>query len=682
MKHKTLTSSKIITCLLLLFFCSLPAADPLEQLKNSTENALEGIKDLWDGAGQFWEGLKGSVGFVDASYVYSFRVWNDSPAPIYAAAQQLTEVMGARFAGDIKTGGLVVPFNNSGGYFYDQRLFVGVWLCADRDTGYFDSYKNVLNSPFVTGATIGGGIGMLGGPLGVVTVPVGALLGGVLGGLVSVGTGIVTTEALDNYSILHKNIPLGSKNDKNVYHYRAYSDHGDIKAEYLGINTATHQFLGVFFNNTSHNDINLQFGKDGASYKVTLEAGTFSLLESTTSNPVSIRPAQGEIKTFTFSKADTILSEIPIGYEGLMSMVYDETAKKLVEGTPLLYTYEVYEKNDSIDVGLQGLSIGKYAQTVDKNDPNKVVIRDINPVKCHLWVQSAAQAQALVAAEEGYVPQYSTVFYDINEQIWIMYKTKDYILQKKVSPGAVVDFTLIRPLLSEPATHMYVVSLQTNDDAKAHLFLQRLADGVIGQGALTTTFATFDPGFLGKQVPNTKGMISDKGTGGSGINGVVMLSDTFISWGVGMGPFYYSCGPVMLLINQIAELMIPFLDATRFTALSDGTVEEAQLKELSEQFPMWITLYATDQEAAEREVKTYLQNKGIASLFTNPTAPAVIRTFNELGQLLLSSIISGPISLANPPYMRTVPDPSSPTSIKNWYAYSLDAKPAVWPQSK
>ena len=681
MKHITPTYSKII-CFLLLFFCPLPAADPLEHLKDSTENALEGIKGLWDGAGQFWEGLKGSVGFVDAGYVYSFRVWNDSPAPIYAAAQQLTEVMGARFAGDIKTGGLVTPFNNSGGYFYDQRLFVGVWLCADQSTGYFDSYKNVLDSPFVTGATIGGAVGMLGGPLGIVTVPVGALLGGLLGGLVSVGTGIVTTEALENYKILHKNIPLGTKNDKNVYHYRAYSDHGAVKAEYLGLNTVTQQFLGVFFNNTPHNDMSLQFAKDGASYKVTLEAGTFSLLESTTTDPLSIRPALGEIKTFTLSKADTILSVLPIGHEGLMSMVYDETAKKLVEGAPLLYTYELYEKGDTVEVGLQGLSIGKYTQTVDKKDSHKVVIRDINPARCHLWIQSAAQAQALVQAEENYVPHYNTVFYDNNEQIWIMYKTKDYTLQQKVSPGSVVDFAIMRPLISEAATHMYVVSLQTSDDAKAKLFLDRLADGIIGQGALTTTFTIFDPKSLGKQVPNTKGMISDTEADGSGIKGVVLLSDTFISWGVGVGPFYYSCGPVMLLINQMAEVILPFLDNALFTALEGSTIEDAKLKELSEKFPLWITLYATDQEAATQEVKTYIQTKGITSIFNNPTAPAVVRTFNETGKLLLDSIISGPMSLANPASMRTVPDPGSPIGFKNWYAYNLEAKPAFWPQSK
>ena len=65
-------------------------------------------------------------------------------------------------------------------------------------------------------------------------------------------------------------------------------------------------------------------------------------------------------------------------------------APTYVPADPMLYTYEVFQGSQGLDVSMQGLGIGNYTQTVGK-DSTKNVVRDINPLECHVWYQSSDQ---------------------------------------------------------------------------------------------------------------------------------------------------------------------------------------------------------------------------------------------------------------------------------------------------
>lgn len=644
------------------FFALNKICEEVSGCQDTKDQALDVAKKGWDGASQFWQGVKQSFGFVDSAYVYSFRVWNDSPAPVYVAAQSITGILGAQFAGDIKRDMVIGPSFDTGTYFNNQHLYIGVWLCADKNNVDYSSYKNMVEKATEIGAGIGAGVGM-----GIAS-PLTAALGAGLGALVG---GEVTTHALEKYSILEKNIPLGVKNDPNIYHYRAYTHQGDIKAEYLGINTTTDQFSGMFYNSTSDNNIFLEFAKDEQQYKVTLEAGTFSLLNSTTTVPNSIRPPANKIRAFTFYQDSSVIGAIPIGSEGIMSMVYDDKSKNLVPGAPLVYTYQIYRnKNGQVNLGMQGLAIGNHDQPLDLQDSTKSVTRDINPTESHIWIQSAQQAQK-ITDNQMIKKDYSSVPFDSTDIIWLTYKTKDYVLQKKLDIGSVLNFNLIRPTLSEKEAWLYIVSLNTKDDSKAIQFLNRLSDGTIGKDARVSTITQFDPKTeLGQLLPNTNGVVADTQQGGSGITGIVLLTDVLTPYGVSIGPFYYTIPPAQLRIDQLAQGIINYLDPTLFTAPTSGTVQDAMMQDLASLFPQWISGYATNKQNAITQVTSYLQTKGVGGLFTNPQASGSGRILNDTGKLILNSIITGPVSLANPPLLRQ--------AGTNWYVFGLGEKPTDW----
>ena len=105
-------------------------------------------------------------------------------------------------------------------------------------------------------------------------------------------------------------------------------------------------------------------------------------------------------------------------------------------------------------------------------------------------------------------------------------------------------------------------------------FSKRLSDGVIGQGALEpfVTVPDFDASTVLKTITaNPKGIIDDtKGSGSSGIQGLVLVVDYFSPRGLGYGPYYYTIQPALLRVDQVSGLFGSFLDTKKITGDRNG----------------------------------------------------------------------------------------------------------------
>jgi hypothetical protein len=318
---------------------------------------------------------------------------------------------------------------------------------------------------------------------------------------------------------------------------------------------------------------------------------------------------------------------------------------------------------------MQGLSIGNFPQPVSGKT------RDINPVKCHVWRQSAAQAQQ-IAAQSKNAPDPNSIPFDANETFWVVYKTADYQLMQKIDAGRVVDFTVVRPQIKEKEAWLYGVTLQTTDDNLAKKFLDRLASGKIGQGAVYSQVGLVGDQFdLSKLQPNSNGKIVDvdpKDSTSSGVTGFVLFADRFLPTGVdSSADFYYYVQPPQLRIDQLISNM--YLDDSDYIKDSSGAIvlKPDIMQELATNLVNWINGYAKDKVKVAADIKNYLAQKGNKSLFaaTDPTTNAVAIT--PQGQHMIDALLTGPISIANYPLVRK--------SGVNYYVFGLGSKPDGWP---
>jgi hypothetical protein len=609
-----------------------------QDASNSADQALSNLKGMWDGASKFVTGMAQSFGYVPSNYVYSFRVWNDSPGDVVAASQEVTKVLGAGFSGRVSDYLRLLPFTNSHEHFSAKKLYFIVWILGDKDTINYGQYETKIKDYAIKGAEYSLG-------------PLGAGLGAFIGS-------IETTEALEKWKLYSKTI--SQPDEKNIYYYRAYTHKGQIQGEYLGIKTTTQEFTGVFYN-SSNTDVSVKFMKDAITYQAMLESETFSLLNSTTDNPFSIRPEKNEQRAFTFYQGNTVLAAIPISAEGICNMQEDPATQKMVAGAPMVYTYEVSNGQSGPEVSMQGLAVGHYDQPFDQADLTKEVVRDINPMRCHFWYQSAEQAQASEKqADTTQVP------FTMTEDVWIFYKTKDFTYQKKVDAGAVIDFALLRPRISEKDSWLYIAALKTTDDKKALSFLNRLADGVIGQDLKepVSSISQFNENtVLTTMQSNSHGKIDD--TKGSGIQGYVLLADKILPRGVGIGPFYYQIKPTMVHLGQLTELISSYLNPKLFTTVSDMN------QEVTHKVEQWIKLYPQNNQTVISQVTDYLQQKGVDQIITVASSA---RTLNAQGNKAVQTLVSGPVSIAHYPHQQQ--------AGTNKYVYYLGATPTDWPASK
>jgi hypothetical protein len=596
-------------------------------LKNKFINTAQNVGD---GAVGFLKGMGQSVGIVTADYHYSFQVWNDTSKAVLGATKRIVPAMGTTISEDYDYAQLVAAFTNSGQAFANQQLYFTVVLFADPA----NSFAGYLGKASVQD------------------------LQNVAGNS-------------SQFQLLTRDIYPWQKDDNNMYFYRVYELKGQLKAEYLGVKTASTDFLGMFYN-SSVKDVGFSFAKGVQEYKVTLEAGTFNSLESTSTLFPPIRPLEGQKKDFTFFEGKRIFYKIPIAQEGIGNVSYNENTKSFDPAGPMLYTYEVFSGSDGLAVTIQGLGIGNFDQPVSGK------LRDINPVQCHVWHQSAAQAnvQRQKDTKKGASIDTSSIPYDAPETFWISYQTKDFIIKQKVEYGKILDFTLIRPQLKEKEAWLYGVTLLTNDEGKAKKFLDRLSAGKIGHGAVYTA-----AGLIGKQLDlsnikaNKNGIVSDtdpKDPDHTGVVGYVLFADSFLPTGVDSNAeFYYFVPPPDLRIDQLMNAF--YLDDNAYEKSKDGAIvlKDAVQKELTDHFISWLRNYAASPDTVKNEVRQFVLQHGNKALFTKPDLPPAQRTLTPQAEHMMSTILTGPVSIANYPLMRK--------AGINYYVFTLGEKPDNWP---
>lgn len=619
---------KVLTTLVLCISWCMYA----DELSDAFNGAVDGAKNSFSGVSNMVDGM--AAAFTGechgANCYYTFAVWNDSPGPILAAREDVKKVLGADFDGDVIEAYAIDPYKHFGGSpgvpFYHAHLYYKIALQIDKNNEHmYEQY----------------------------------------------GTTAPTSRSKPSWhSLYRKNIAIPDPDSSHVYYYRVYSQQGVVKAEYLGMKTTTDQFNGVFFNNSSFSGITLKFLKNKKTYQVTLEPGTFSTLSSDTEVEHSIRPDSKEQRYFTFLRDNKQFMQLPIPVEGIANMMQDpKNPKKFIAGDPMVYTYEVYQGSSGPSVGLQGLSIGHYTQMIDPKSTTKAVVRDINPVECHVWLQSAAQAlQAQKASKD------TPSFLDFPGQVWIIYQTHDSVIQQKITPGSVADFTLVRPQIAEQQAYLYVVALDTTDDAKAKQWLARFTKGTIGKDAhkLVAPIQKFDAAtVLSTIMPSPYGTIDDTAQGGSGVVGKVLLVDAFSPRGVGFGPFYYTINPMLIQLDQLRDTFVAFLDGKK---MGTESAKEAFYQQFDTKLIEMIQTYPSKPQAVINQIFSWLQQYGYDRLFENPQASGSARVLNSLGKKARDILISGPVSIQN--------YPAFAQAGSNEYVLSGGQKPTTWPATR
>lgn len=618
------------------------------------EDIKKKAKSAWHGAKAMGEGLAQGFGGRLPQYKYNYRVFNDAPDPVMVVEFQLITFMGTRFEGKISKHHILAPMTNSDTIFYDRQLYFTVFICSTRDPGEIYKYGNAREDWAKKGAE--------GAP---------PLIGSAIGAFAGSEK---TLAVLKKYKILEDVVYPWQPHDPNIYFYRSYADKNKLKGEFLDVKSLTDKFTGQFYN-SSQRDVILQFMKDDKSYKVTIEKGTFNLLSSSDEKH-SIRPPKGVERAFIFfldREAKKQFAYIPIPAEGIAYIADSKALKDKPKGelpkpgVPMSYTYEIFELDKGPQVGLQGLAIGHYDQPVSGK------IRDINPVSCKIWFKSADQVLQSQKTELQKTKQEQSYLYrpiDFLDDVWISYETVDSSHQKKLIPGQVQNFLLIRPQLSEKQAKLFVVSISSEikkDTVQA--FLHKVHQGKIAQNALYTDVANpLDPQDIVKGLgTNLHGMIIDDEYK---IKAAIKIADTFYPQGVGQGPFYYIIEPDILRIDQFANSI--YFDDTSYT--KDPTTGALVLKteiykELYEKLPEWIKLYRSDKNKAAEELKNYLKLHAHSLLFKAGT-----KEFNEQGERYVEQLLEGPISLKNYPILRK--------AGINYYAYGLGKPPDNWPGAK
>lgn len=638
--------------------------------QQNMDDALDKLKKgIWDGAGNMIEGMGTSFGYVPSEYVNSFVVFNDAPFPVCVLREEVVNFMGATFDGKIEDNNppLLLPFNNTGKRFYNKHLLFTVWILTDAlDKSFFNGWDKAIKI-----------LAMINPPAAMLDITIGTqVFKDFLETALGVVFGPVIHESLKKYSILNKMIPLQKFNKDDFYYYRAYYDDSGMSSEYLGALATTDQFVGVF-HNKAEVYVSMTFIKNDKEYTATLAPGTFSLLQSDSTHKYSIRPATlldnnkkpSRVLSFKQTINNAHIAQVPIAPEGIATVECDTKTDpkhpKCTPGPSKTYTYQIFNDHGQYVVGMQGLSIGRFKPPVpDNNDVNKPVVRDINPCECHLWVQSAQQFNDAQSKDKTS----SSTAIDLPEQIWVYYRTKDYQFKQKVTPGSVLDFTLLRPQITEKQAWLYVVSLATTDDTKAEKFLNRLAAGEIGAGATSSQIQDFTISdnlskILNNPLANHYGIINDMD--GSGVNGVVLLADSFLPRGLGTGPYYYTVVPALFMPNQLSMM------ASSYTMTITGAPDPQKL--FVQKAPVWVTAYATKTDQVKSEVTQFIQQYGMSFLFKNPKDPVANREFNDKGSIILNLLLEGPLSIKNPPILRQ--------AGTNNYVFGLGSKPTDWLQS-
>jgi hypothetical protein len=661
-------------------------------------------------------GVQSMVGYLPDSYYYNYRVWNDSPAQVLIGVQGMINLQSAKSEGDYHTFVelpwykdfhdyiLCPPAFNTGTAGYKTALTMQIYMSLfdDQTRGVYYASFQAFDAYNKKRITQNAQFGLSADKLitkSVVELPWQKAKKESAGGNVrfermlkpeyannALAKKLLSDTVEDTFKknnivpeVTYEHSDADVENDESVYFYRVYRDKTGVKSEYLQwggtvkVPGQTTEFLGTFYVSSKQKDLFLTFYKDGASYTVALEPGSFNLLQSTPGVTESIRPSLANQFTEKFgfqiyqgnpASGGSKNTYIPISSYG-PAYVGDARTKaeysatppapmKPIVGGPRPYTYELFDVQvqGALGVACHSMREGEYPMPAT---PNKQEVRDINPIQCHIWLQSVEESmvqktkdyeQNLLDAQKlgKKIPSlYSEIPVNSSDQMWIAYQTADSSVIQKLT-SRITTFKVLRPRLSEKLARMYICSVATTDDKKAQQFMQRLASQVITLPASHQEVTEITPATvaqaIAKMQPNTYGIITDTtGNGATGLSAHLLATDIFLPNGLGSSDRYYYIYPPSLLVGNLAG-MLPL----------EKPISGDDFGAFSRQVATWITSYiSTGKDAAIQAVTSYLQQFGAKELFVDQTATGNQRVLTAQGKKFVESFVTGAISIAHPP---------------------------------
>jgi hypothetical protein len=660
-----------------------------------------------------------SIGLPGDSYIFNYLGWNDSPIPIVTTHQQIRSIMGTQFQGNLDDQALIPPFKKFSDSVFIQtgtsqnlstnadqkayqthKLYLGAYAFVDPDQKKIE-YPSSLSDYQQNYQSISPTLPSIVKKLQPSNTDVGSIVADIASlGLLELFRVTFSTQFLVKAATAYKIlIEKGVENDDNVWIFRVYKNTEGIQGEVLWGGTTsvvgfTQDFSGVFFSNANQEDIYMQFTKDGITHVVNLEPNTFNYLQSSKKSN-SIRPKESTDHVgISFFKGRPPTGHqfayLPLMPYGLANVLDTSTGNPddanykpaYSIGGPKQYTYEIYtNKSGSLSLAVHSLTPGKYPvpvmtshmQVSDawRTDADKEFVmtstilygrRDINPATCNVWYKDATMWQQERETEFKKTTtealSYSQIPINPPENVWACYQSKDTVVRKKIAPGAVESFKIIRPgFYEQDKGWLYLVSIQSNDDAKTEQFLDRISSGAIGKEARNAHIEI--PGIGNQETlaaalnfmqPSTLGLIYDTNNGNdqnsTGLTGALLCIDSFVANGDGDGPFFYQVLPPFLQVSDLIAVMQLKVDEKTGQPLYDE-------KELAMNLVGWITdYYANKVDAVTAGITLYLQRFGNDNLFANPEEQPERRKFSTIGLQVRDSLLTGPVSIKNYPLLR------------------------------
>lgn len=581
------------------------------------------MKGIGEGFKEFGEGLAQSFGMDPPGYSYSFRVFNNARTAVNVEAKRIKKFQGMMIKRDsIKTVSLD-PGTDTG-----TSGFHGIGLYFEIELGGFFSDSIV-------------------------------------------------------------NLVPAYKEDSKVYCYNVYEDNSGTHGEMIGADqTTSPEFLGTIYNSVPATQ-KLTFVYAGENFTIDLDKDSFNTLHSDTTIPNCMRPANG-VNHLDFGTAGSII----LPAQGLGSGTKKDG--KIDDVHPFNYHYQIFGTADAPTAVTNGFNPGNFPQPVSGR------VRDITPVRCLVWNKSADQ---VTGATDDFVSADITT-----RSVWVAYSTQGWTnttrtltntIMTKVPLGDAVQFYFIRPSLDAslkvsgdellqtkdlkppakfaqentidtlgvqlkavdifsdittqaPKTAkapLFIVSLDTTDDSKAKIFLQKLLDGTIKipQGpslASATLTEDIKNSLLVDKLTTTAGQLEDTQTG---VTGYLLAYDVFTPYGNSSGPYYYTVQPPQFMVAPILSTVMSYVDQKKFGS-------DDQITALKKTIAQWIKeavgkpTKKAGIQAVYDDVLTFLQANGNITLFElDDNFKSDISKLTWAGNMGLNMITSGPNSVVNTP---------------------------------
>jgi hypothetical protein len=480
-------------------------------------NSLDTLKGIWTSVekipemfGGFFKGLGQSFGGSPSGYVYSFDVYNDMNQPVYVAVNEIMSFMG----GDLpKPHGfsitVVEPFKHyqkmREGYYFEL-------LIKSTDSHYSSNMPYLMHDDILYRHEA-----------------------------------IQLTSAAHSQKIHYYRAFMGKvlKNGQYVHEAQAESlgyDNKNLKEAKTDPGTIklTETLSSLTIYNSTDQDYYIGFSNQSgtatlsktscASYNI-LEKQSFGLLSTfgdlttLTSGTIGVFDAKTNALLLSYNMPEQVFVNMPYTLE-----IYQDQVPVTSGSAPA-----------ALSVAMQGLTPGNYDQPMGR-------VKDLTPVSCVFWYQSAAQQ-----GQSGYI--------DLPGKLWVVSIDHASTVLTSAVAGQAVAWTLNRPNAGQK-TWIYFVYVATSNDKKAQQFIDgfmhqpwgakmiqkyqnqalqqmQFAQNVAAQGSV--------PAAESMLVQAAQGILSLKGgamiDAASGVTGYLLGGDVFLSNGVGPGPMYYQLAP-------------------------------------------------------------------------------------------------------------------------------------------